>query len=250
AGRELTSTLTVVPMAGWEPSDASTAWPADRVWLQPSPNMPGLYTARAYPGTVMLEGTTLSEGRGTTRPLSVLGHPEVEWPRVFGVAAELDAEWKAYETAAAERPDDRVAGAHPSARSGEPVGVPPDWLFGCRVRPVTFQPTFHKHAGVATSGVEIVAEGRFYDPRWFSPYRLVAAILKSIHQVHPGLKLWTDPPYEYEYDKVPIDVITGGPRFREWVEDPVAGWAQLESMLRADEDAWRHSSRDRWLYPF
>ncbi len=79
----LASKLTVVPMTGWDASDPRAAWPSNRVWVQPSPNMPGLYTARAYPGTVMLEGTTLSEGRGTTRPLSMLGQPDVDWTAVL-----------------------------------------------------------------------------------------------------------------------------------------------------------------------
>ncbi|NBC29313.1 MAG: DUF1343 domain-containing protein [Spirochaetes bacterium] len=243
--QRLKTNLTLVPMTGWDPSDASAAWPGERVWLQPSPNMPGLHTARAYPGTVMLEGTTLSEGRGTTRPLSVMGHPAVDWQRVLAAAAELDADWRAERRAAGGSPTPDVAGG-PAA--GEPPADVPEWLFGCRIRPVTFQPTFHKHAGTPTPGIEIVAEGAFYDPAWFSPYRLVAAILRSIRRIHPDLKLWTDPPYEYEYEKTPIDVITGGTRLREWVEDLRVDWTDFESMLQIDEDSWRRASSTWHIY--
>ncbi len=245
--RELASTLTVVPMVGWDPSDSSRAWPADRVWLPPSPNMPGVHTARAYPGTVMIEGTTLSEGRGTTRPLSVVGHPEVDWQRVLAAVAELDADWRS-EMGEAGPSGSGVREPQDDRAGGKSFGHIPEWLFGCRVRPVTFQPTFHKHAATPTPGIDIIAEGRFYDPRQFSPYRLVAAILKSIRYAHPDLKLWTDPPYEYEYEKTPIDVITGGIRFRDWVDDSGSGWSSFESMLRADEDAWRRRSNDHHIY--
>ena len=102
--------LEVVPMLGWDPL---SPWPADRVWLQPSPNMPAVTTARAYPGTVLLEGTTLSEGRGTTRPLSLVGHPRVDW------------------TAVRRRLEDRC----------------PELLAGLVLRDVSFEPTFHKHVG-------------------------------------------------------------------------------------------------------
>jgi uncharacterized protein YbbC (DUF1343 family) len=234
--RGLTSRLTVVPMQDWSPQDPRRAWPASRVWLQPSPNMPALYTARAYPGTVMLEGTTLSEARGTTRPLSTLGHPELDRPDVLDLVAEMDEAWR---TEAGTAADTHTAGSGTSA---------PDYLFGCRIRPVTFEPTFHKHAGVPTQGIEIIAEGPFYDPARFRPYRLIAALLKAIRRRHPELPLWTDPPYEYEFDKIPIDVITGGTRFREWVEDPQAQWGDLEAMLQSDEAGWREMREDWLLY--
>lgn len=210
--RNLTTNLTVVPMTGWRADTPGEYWPSERVWVQPSPNMPGLYTARAYPGTVMLEGTTISEGRGTTRPLSVMGDPRVDWKRVL-----------------AEVPD-------------------PSVFDGCRVRRATFQPTFHKHAGVPVPGIELVTEGKFWNPEAFKPYRLVASVLKTIRRLYPDHPLWTTPPYEYEYDRTPIDVITGGTRFREWVEDPHADWESLLLEITQDEQQWREYSRGWWLY--
>lgn len=217
AKKELTSRFAVVPMVGWTPRDPRAAWPRERVWVQPSPNIPGLYTTRSYPGTVMLEGTTLSEARGTTRPLSMLGHPDVAWDRVL--------DWVATN-----------------------VRQQNDILGGCTLRPVTFQPTFHKHHGVPTPGFELVTEGSFWDPARFKPYRLVAAFLKAIREVHPTTVLWTDPPYEYEYERTPIDVITGGTRLRDWVDDASARWADLESMLKHDEDEWRAEIERWWIY--
>ena len=104
----------VIEMQGWEPDAApGFGWPTERVWINPSPNAANLNMARAYAGTVMLEGTTLSEGRGTTRALELFGAPDLEPRRIM---AEME----------------RLA---------------PEWLAGCRLREVTFQPTFHKHAG-------------------------------------------------------------------------------------------------------
>lgn len=224
----LTTRLTLVPMSGWNATDPRDAWPADRVWVPPSPNMPGLYTARAYAGTVILEGTTLSEGRGTTRPLSVMGHPSVDWDAVL---AWVRANTSEHGGAAAET---------------ESSGADEDHaLSGCRVRRLTFQPTFHKHAHIPTGGIELVTEGRFWQPTRFRPYRLVAAVLKAIRTLHPDVELWSSPPYEYEHERIPVDVITGGLRFREWVEGATTKWADLAEASAADEEAWRTES-SRW----
>jgi uncharacterized protein YbbC (DUF1343 family) len=211
AFRELDMQLTVVPMSHWDPSKP---WPLDRVWVLPSPNMPALSTARAYPGTVLLEGTTLSEARGTTRPLSMLGHPDVNWTAVR----------RKLETGA------------------------PNLLHGCVLRDVAFQPTFHKHAGKVCRGFEIVAEDPVYDPTRFRPYRLVAHILKAVHELQPELPLWTEPPYEYEFDHLPIDVITGGPRLREWIESPQADTQDLEALLSTEEQHWIEEAAAWYLY--
>ena len=127
----------VIAMEGWRPDAApGFGWPEDRIWINPSPNAAGLNMARAYAGTVMLEGTTLSEGRGTTRPLEVL----------FG-APDLDAK----------------------AVLAEMQRVAPHWLAGCALREVWFEPTFHKHAKSLCSGLMIHAEGCFYDHNAFRP---------------------------------------------------------------------------------
>ncbi len=197
----------VIEMEGWAPDAApGFGWPEDRVWINPSPNAANLNMARAYAGTVMLEGTTLSEGRGTTRPLEVL----------FG-APDLDAR----------------------AVHAEMARIAPEWLAGCALRELWFEPTFHKHAKSLCNGLMIHAEGKFYDHVAFRPWRLQALAFKAIRALHPGYDLWRDFPYEYEFDKLAIDVINGGPALREWVDDTHAQAADLEALASRDEQAWR-----------
>jgi uncharacterized protein YbbC (DUF1343 family) len=206
----------VVEMAGYDPDAApGHGWPlGERVWINPSPNAPNLWMARAYPGTVMLEGTTLSEGRGTTRPLELFGAPDI-------VAREVLAEMH------------RIA---------------PEWLEGCALREIMFEPTFHKHVHQLCSGLHIHAEGRFYDHQAFRPWRLQALAFKAIRSFHPDYELWRDFPYEYAFGKLPIDVINGGPALREWVDDAGAEPGDLDALARADEEAWREERLPYLLY--
>ncbi|WP_126172786.1 exo-beta-N-acetylmuramidase NamZ family protein [Altericroceibacterium xinjiangense] len=206
----------VIPMEGWFPAAApGYGWPEDRIWINPSPNAASLNMARAYAGTVMLEGTTLSEGRGTTRPLEVLfGAPDIDAKRVL---AEME----------------RIA---------------PEWLAGCAVRDCWFTPTFHKHAGELCNGLMIHAEGGFYNPETFQPWRLQALAFKAIRQVYTEYPIWRDFPYEYEFDRLAIDVINGGPSLREWVDDPQATPADLDTVATPDETQWREEIRDLLLY--
>jgi uncharacterized protein YbbC (DUF1343 family) len=170
--------------------------------------------ARAYAGTVMLEGATLSEGRGTTRPLELFGAPDIE-PRA--VMAEME----------------RIA---------------PEWLAGCRLREINFEPTFHKHVGTLCAGVHIHAEGRFYDHQAFKPWRLQALAFKAIRNLNPDYELWRDFPYEYEFGKLPIDVINGSPLLREWVDDGGSQPGDLDEPASADERAWAEVVRPFYLY--
>jgi uncharacterized protein YbbC (DUF1343 family) len=206
----------VVEMMGYDPDAArGFGWPlGERVWVNPSPNAPNLWMARAYPGTVMLEGTTLSEGRGTTRPLEIFGAPDI-------VARDVLAEMRRFA---------------------------PDWLGGCALREITFEPTFHKHVHQLCSGVHIHAEGRFYDHAGFRPWRLQALAFKAIRALYPDYSLWRDFPYEYAFGKLPIDVINGGPGLREWVDDPAASPADLDALARPDEEAWRTDRQPYLLY--
>lgn len=197
----------VVEMHHWLPeAGPGFGWPDSRVWINPSPNAANLNMARAYAGTVMLEGTTLSEGRGTTRPLEVL----------FG-APDLDA----------------------AAVLAEMRRIAPEWLTGCAIRPCWFEPTFHKHAQRLCSGLMIHAELGFYDHARFRPWRLQALAFQAIRRLHPDYALWRDFPYEYEFDRLAIDVINGGPALREWVDDPAAAPADLDEIAAADEARWR-----------
>ena len=196
----------VIAMEGWAPEAApGFGWPEDRVWINPSPNAASLNMARAYAGTVMIEGATLSEGRGTTRPLEVL----------FG-APDLDA----------------------GAVLAEMERLAPDWLAGCALRPCWFEPTFHKHAHQTCAGLMIHAEGPFYDHHAFRPWRLQALAFKAIRRLHPDYPLWRDFPYEYVLDRLAIDVINGGPGLREWVDDAAALPGDLDAMTAPDEAAW------------
>jgi uncharacterized protein YbbC (DUF1343 family) len=200
----------VIEMQGWAPDDApGFGWPTDRVWINPSPNAANVNMARAYAGTVMLEGTTLSEGRGTTRPLEAFGAPDID---ARAVIAEMR----------------RIA---------------PEWPAGCTLRDFWFQPTFHKHVGELCSGVFIHAEGPGYGHTAFRPWRLQALGFKAIRALDPNYDLWRDFPYEYEFDKLAIDVINGGPGLREWVDDAAAAPGDLDAAAGADEAAWVEATR-------
>ena len=203
--------LHVVPMTGWKPS----GWPLGaRAWVNPSPNAPTLTMARCYPGTVMLEGTTLSEGRGTTRPLELFGAPDIDARALAGTMASLA----------------------------------PRWLEGCRLRECWFEPTFHKHAGKLCAGLQIHAEEPLYDAATFRPWRLVALALKALRKLRPDYPLWREFAYEYEHDRLAIDLINGGELLRRWVDDPAAAPADLEALAAPDEHAWRAEREALLLY--
>src|SRR5580698_9824426 len=203
----------VIEMQGWRPDQGpGFGWPlGERAWINPSPNAPNLWMARAYAGTVMLEGATLSEGRGTTRPLELFGAPDIN---ARAVIATMQA-------------------------------LAPDWLEGCALRDCWFEPTFHKHVGKLCHGVQIVTEGPLYDHGAFRPWRLQALAFKAIRRLAPAYDLWRDFPYEYELGKRAIDVINGGPALREWVDDPAAPVSDLDALAIPDEQSWV-AERQAW----
>jgi len=205
----------VIEMEGYRPDEGpGFGWPADRVWVNPSPNAPNLNMARCYAGTVMLEGTTLSEGRGTTRPLELFGAPDIEARAVIKVMRDLA----------------------------------PQWLDGCALRDISFEPTFHKHVHQLCSGVHIHAEGDAYDHAAFKPWRLQSLAFKAIRKLFPGYEIWRDFPYEYAFGKLPIDVINGSQLLREWVDDPAAQPGDLDAITIPDEQAWEEERRPFLLY--
>jgi uncharacterized protein YbbC (DUF1343 family) len=173
-----------------------------------------LSMARCYAGTVMLEGTTLSEGRGTTRPLELFGAPDIDARRL-------------------------VATMHRLA---------PDWLRGCLLRPCWFEPTFHKHVGQLCAGVQIHVDAPSYHHELFQPWRVMALAFKALREQSPDYPLWRDFPYEYEHGRLAIDLINGSPLLREWVDDPAATPADLDALARADETAWLEQRREFELY--
>lgn len=207
----------VVTMEGWTPhASPGFGWPlGTRTWVNPSPNAPNLWMARCYSGSVMLEGTTLSEGRGTTRPLELLGAPDLN-------------------------PQELLREMHELA---------PAWLRGCRLRACSFEPTFHKHAGALCAGIQVHAEDPvYYDHEEFKPWRLFALAFKALRRLRPEYAIWRDFPYEYEKERLAIDVINGSDLLRRWVDDPQGLPGDLEALAAKDEAAWREAARPALLY--
>ena len=206
----------VVTMEGWEPASApGFGWPlGERTWVNPSPNASNLWMARCYAGTVLLEGTTLSEGRGTTHPLEVFGAPDLE----------------------------------PRALLETMRSLAPHWLQGCQLRECWFEPTFHKHAGMLCAGVQIHVEAATYDHHTFQPWRLIALAFKALRVRRPDYELWRDFGYEYEYDRLAIDVLNGSELLRQWVDDPTATPADLDNLIAPDETSWLDEREAVLLY--
>ena len=167
--------LEVVEMSGW----ARELWydETDSPWVLPSPNIPTPATTSVFPGTVHLEGTQMSEGRGTTKPFELNGAPYIEPDAFADALAELD-------------------------------------LPGVRFRACGFMPTFQKHAGQACGGVQIHVTER----QVFEPVTAGVAIVKIARDMYGDEFKWKEPPYEYEYDRNPFDVIAGTPKLREQLE--------------------------------
>jgi uncharacterized protein YbbC (DUF1343 family) len=206
----------VIALEGYDPDAApGYGWPlGERIWINPSPNAPNIAMARVYAGTVMLEGTTLSEGRGTTRPLELFGAPDIDAAKVIGKMRALA----------------------------------PHWLAGCILRDCWFEPTFHKHVGQLCQGVHIHVEGPVYDHGTFQPWRVLALAFKAIRLLYPDYPLWRDFPYEYTVGKLAIDVINGGSGLREWVDNPAAIPADLDRLTQPDELAWVDARKGFLLY--
>jgi uncharacterized protein YbbC (DUF1343 family) len=198
--------FSVVEMEGWNPAaPPGYGWPVgERSWVNPSPNAASLSMARCYAGTVMLEGTTLSEGRGTTRPLELFGAPDLE-PRKL--LAQMES-------------------------------LAPEWLRGCRLRECWFEPTFHKHAGQLCAGMQIHVDDPSYDHENFKPWRLMALTCKALKTLRPDYNLWRNFAYEYERDRLAIDLINGGEMLRRWVDDAAAEPGDLDKAAAADEKSW------------
>jgi uncharacterized protein YbbC (DUF1343 family) len=207
----------VIAMDGYRPDEApGYGWPlGERSWVNPSPNAPNLWMARAYAGTVMVEGATLSEGRGTTRPLELFGAPDID-------ARDVMAEMQ------------RLA---------------PQWLAGCKLREIWFEPTFHKWEGHLCHGVQIHCEdAAYYDHEAFKPWRVQALAFKAIRRLYPDYDLWRQFSYEYVFDKLAIDVINGSPLLREWVDDANAAPGDLDAITVPDEQAWRGERAKHLIY--
>lgn len=207
----------VIEIEGYRPDEApGYGWPiATRTWINPSPNAPNLWMARAYAGTVMVEGATLSEGRGTTRPLEIFGAADIN---ARDVMSEME----------------RLA---------------PHWLRGCKLREIWFEPTFHKWEGQLCHGVHIHCEDpAYYDHEAFKPWRVQALAFKAIRRLYPDYELWREFSYEYVFDKLAIDVINGSPLLREWVDDLSTAPGDLDAITVPDEQAWLAERAKHLIY--
>ena len=206
----------IITMQGWQPeSSPGFGWPlGERSWINPSPNAPNLFMTRCYAGTVMLEGTNLSEGRGTTRPLELFGAPDIDAKALIKTM----------------------------------YSIAPQWLDGCRLRECWFEPTFHKYAGQLCSGVQIHTDDPAYNHETFRPWRLQALAFKALRTEFPDYPLWRNFPYEYEVDRLAIDVINGSSLLREWVDDAQALPEDLESITHSDEKSWEEERLAFLLY--
>ncbi len=200
----LGATLDVAKMDGWRREMFGDA--TDLPWVMPSPNMPTLDTAIVYPGTVLFEGTMLSEGRGTTRPFELVGAPWIEAERF---AAGMNA-----------------------------LNLP-----GVFFRPAVFEPTFQKHAKTACGGCQI----HVTDRTAFKPVMTGAALIQMFRQVDPATFAWRQPPYEYEHEKLPIDILAGSSRLREQIESGVPP-LEIAHSWRDDEAAFRTLREPFLLY--
>lgn len=196
--------LHVIPMENWKRNMCfkDTGLP----WIMPSPNMPMVKTAYVYPGMCLLEGTYLSEGRGTTRPFEIFGAPYIDPDILIN-----------------ELKQDNLPGLH--------------------FRPLFFMPTFQKHAGIICGGAQL----HVTDKRSFKPVQTAVAVLKTVKKLYPNEKLWKDPPYEYETEKLPIDILSGSDRLRLAIESGVT----LSSMVKewdADCEKFRPIREAALLY--
>ena len=167
--------LTVIPAQGWSRSQYfdHTGLP----WVLPSPNLPTLDTALVYPGQVLLEGTNLSEGRGTTRPFELFGAPFID-PAAVSACLERSP------------------------------------LSGVVLRAASFQPTFHKWAGEVCRGFQL----HVTDRQSFKPYFTTLSLIAAIRELYPEQFAWRPPPYEYEYERLPFDLLTGDGAIRAGLE--------------------------------
>jgi uncharacterized protein YbbC (DUF1343 family) len=193
--REIGADLEVLPMKGYkrEYLFAQTGLP----WTPPSPNMPTSATAQVYPGQVLLEGTNLSEGRGTSKPFQNFGTPFID-------ARSLKSQLEKKK------------------------------LLGCRFEEISFTPQFDKWQGQTCHGLQL----HVTDPRAYKPYYTTLAIIQEVMSLWPQDFSWRPPPYEYEFEKLPIDIITGDEEIRRGLEagrdldEMEAGWQEgLRSFL-------------------
>jgi uncharacterized protein YbbC (DUF1343 family) len=207
--------LQIVKMKAYFPDKKpGFGWPLGRTWVNPSPNASHLNMARCFPGTVLLEGTHLSEGRGTTRPLEMVGAPGLPCQKILSEMEKMK----------------------------------PEWLMGAKYRLCHFLPMFQKHEGKICSGIHIHTDHGSYQHTKFRPYRWMALFFKALRKIDPDFEIWRDFHYEYEKNRLAIDLINGSPILREWVEDSSSRVGDFDKILMADEKKWIQTRKPFLLY--
>lgn len=200
--------LTIIEMKGYKRSMSyeDTNLP----WVIPSPNLPTIEAAYTFVGTVLYEGCNISEGRGTTRSLEIIGHPKIE---AFGFHEKL-----------------------------KPVLAKAN-LTGFTLRPLVFLPTFQKHAGIPTGGYQI----HVTDRKTFEPWRLCQYLLKEMYKELGSEFKWKVPPYEYEYHKAPVDLINGTDKLRLWVEKDGTE-EEYQAIMKENQAEWLEQRKSCLIY--
>jgi uncharacterized protein YbbC (DUF1343 family) len=195
----------IIPMQGWK----RKMWfdQSHLPWVMPSPNMPTFDTALVYPGMCLFEATNISEGRGTTRPFELFGAPFIHPETLVNVLKEFK-------------------------------------LPGVLFRPLSFQPTFQKHAGEICGGAQI----HVTDRERFKPFKTGVAILKAVHDTYPRNFTWNQPPYEYEEVNLPIDILAGTDRLRKDIESLI-DLDEMEKWWKAETKAFEKVRRKYLIYP-
>jgi uncharacterized protein YbbC (DUF1343 family) len=197
--------LTVIPMRGWRRRDTFDA--TGLPWVLPSPNMPTVDTAFVYPGLCLIEGTNVSEGRGTTRPFEIIGAPFIDGQRLCERMSSYD-------------------------------------LPGVRFRPLSFRPTFHKHAGTSCGGMQL----HVVDRSQFRPYRTGLVLLRELYAMGGEAFRWRDEAYEFVSDRPAIDLLTGGAEVRLGIERGRPPEELFATFVGA-ERAFHERRRPHLLYP-
>ena len=206
AEQQIGAKLEVVPMTGW--SRGMYFDETGRTWVLPSPNMPRTTTALLYPGQVLLEGTNLSEGRGTTLPFEIVGAPFIDPHQLADELNEIK-------------------------------------LLGLSIRPIRFVPTFDKWRGEGCGGVAL----HVTELQAVRPVTATISILAVVNKLWPEKFAWLPPPYEYEREKMPIDILFGSSRLRDaLLSESAVSDATIKDLARLDEVAWWQRVKPYLLY--
>lgn len=209
--KNLKTDLQIVRMKAYR---AEKPWTQTRPWLMPSPNMTGWPCVQCYPGAVLLEGTQISEGRGTTKPFEMFGCPRMDTAKIKQFMRDKG----------------------------------PLFLQGCFLREVEFEPVFDKFKQENCSGFQIHLEKAWAEKGSFRPFRLISLFLKAFRQIHPSFSWKTKPPYEYEYTLDPIDIISGGEELQNWVENSFSSVKNWNEFLFSEESQWKKERKDFLIY--